>query len=95
MLFKVVSILKRDAFLFLGFRSAILKTYFTVCIILILLFLDYLAIFEILLNFIDSELAAHLLIELDFHPQLFAIPWFLTCFAHVLPLHKIVNYKTC
>jgi TBC domain-containing protein kinase-like protein len=28
--------------------------------------------------------------EIGFIPDLFAIPWFLTCFAHVFPLDKIM-----
>uniref|UniRef100_A0A183CC71 TBC1 domain containing kinase n=1 Tax=Globodera pallida TaxID=36090 RepID=A0A183CC71_GLOPA len=49
---------------------------------------NYLAEFMRVLEFVDPELFTHL-ISLDFHPELFAIPWFLTCFAHVLPLHKL------
>lgn len=51
---------------------------------------EYLTMFVLLLEFVDPELAAHL-DSLDFHPQLYAIPWFLTCFAHVLPLHKLFH----
>lgn len=43
-----------------------------------------------LLAFLDAPLFQHLL-DLDFQPELFAISWFLTCFAHVLPLHKIFH----
>ena len=43
-----------------------------------------------ILAFIDSELYTHLL-KLEFRPELFAIPWFLTCFAHVLPLGKLMH----
>ncbi|KAL3119670.1 hypothetical protein niasHT_006756 [Heterodera trifolii] len=51
---------------------------------------NYLAEFMRMLEFVDSELFTHL-ISLDFLPELFAIPWFLTCFAHVLPLHKLFH----
>lgn len=44
----------------------------------------------LLVEFIDPDLVNHLQ-ALDFLPQLFAIPWFLTCFAHVLPLHKLFH----
>uniref|UniRef100_A0A8R1XUT7 TBC domain-containing protein kinase-like protein n=1 Tax=Onchocerca volvulus TaxID=6282 RepID=A0A8R1XUT7_ONCVO len=49
---------------------------------------EYLAIFFHLLAFMDATLYAHLS-AIDFRPELFAIPWFLTCFAHILPLHKL------
>uniref|UniRef100_A0A0K0FJK8 TBC domain-containing protein kinase-like protein n=1 Tax=Strongyloides venezuelensis TaxID=75913 RepID=A0A0K0FJK8_STRVS len=51
---------------------------------------EYLAVFTQLLAFIDSELYCHLN-KMDFCAELFAIPWFLTCFAHVLPLHKLFH----
>uniref|UniRef100_A0A0N4ZHR5 TBC domain-containing protein kinase-like protein n=1 Tax=Parastrongyloides trichosuri TaxID=131310 RepID=A0A0N4ZHR5_PARTI len=51
---------------------------------------EYLAVFTQLLAFIDSKLYFHLN-EMDFCAELFAIPWFLTCFAHVLPLHKLFH----
>lgn len=51
---------------------------------------EYLAVFNHLLAFVDAVLYAHLA-EMDFLPELFAIPWFLTCFAHVLPLHKLFH----
>lgn len=51
---------------------------------------EYLTIFNHLLAFVDAVLYAHLA-EMDFLPELFAIPWFLTCFAHVLPLHKLFH----
>ena len=51
---------------------------------------NYLARFMHVIEFSDPELFAHL-ISLDFLPELFAIPWFLTCFAHVLPLHKLFH----
>ncbi|KAL3982387.1 Rab-GTPase-TBC domain family protein [Acanthocheilonema viteae] len=49
---------------------------------------EYLAVFFHLLAFVDAALYTHLSI-MDFRPELFAIPWFLTCFAHILPLHKL------
>lgn len=54
------------------------------------LFAEYLAVFMQVLAFADSDLFSHLH-ALDFRPELFAIPWFLTCFAHVLPLHKLFH----
>uniref|UniRef100_A0A0K0E5T4 TBC domain-containing protein kinase-like protein n=1 Tax=Strongyloides stercoralis TaxID=6248 RepID=A0A0K0E5T4_STRER len=51
---------------------------------------EYLTVFTQLLAFIDSELYYHLN-KMDFCAELFAIPWFLTCFAHVLPLHKLFH----
>ncbi|CAI4220461.1 unnamed protein product, partial [Auanema sp. JU1783] len=48
------------------------------------------AVFNHLLAYVDSQLYARLS-DLDFYPELFAIPWFLTCFAHVLPLHKLFH----
>lgn len=43
-----------------------------------------------LLAFVDPQLFCHLK-HLDFHPELFSIPWFLTSFAHVLPLQKLFH----
>ncbi|KHN87937.1 TBC domain-containing protein kinase-like protein [Toxocara canis] len=51
---------------------------------------EYLAVFSHLLAYVDASLYWHLH-EMDFLPELFAIPWFLTCFAHVLPLHKLFH----
>uniref|UniRef100_A0A1I7W709 RNA helicase n=1 Tax=Heterorhabditis bacteriophora TaxID=37862 RepID=A0A1I7W709_HETBA len=51
---------------------------------------EYLAVFNHLLAFVDATLYSHLA-SLDFYPELFAIPWFLTCFAHVLPIHKLFH----
>lgn len=51
-------------------------------------FVEYLAVFFHLLAFMDAALYTHLS-AMDFRPELFAIPWFLTCFAHILPLHKL------
>ncbi|VDM96316.1 unnamed protein product [Thelazia callipaeda] len=52
--------------------------------------LEYLAVFYHLLAFMDAPLYVHLS-RMDFRPELFAIPWFLTCFAHILPLHKLFH----
>lgn len=51
---------------------------------------EYLAKFFQLTAFHDPELANHLH-DISFIPQLFAIPWFLTMFSHVFPLHKIMH----
>lgn len=51
---------------------------------------EYLSKFSHLIAFHDAELANHLS-EINFIPELFAIPWFLTMFSHVLPLHKIFH----
>uniref|UniRef100_A0A0N5AET7 TBC domain-containing protein kinase-like protein n=1 Tax=Syphacia muris TaxID=451379 RepID=A0A0N5AET7_9BILA len=51
---------------------------------------EYLTVFYHLLAFVDAELYTYLT-NMDFFPELFAIPWFLTCFAHVLPLHKLFH----
>ncbi|XP_023017738.2 TBC domain-containing protein kinase-like protein [Leptinotarsa decemlineata] len=51
---------------------------------------EYLAKFSQLIAFHDPELANHLY-EINFYPQLFAIPWFLTLFSHVFPLYKILH----
>lgn len=44
--------------------------------------------FQQLLSFHDPELSHHLN-EIGLRPELYAIPWFMTLFAHVLPLDKI------
>lgn len=49
---------------------------------------EYLCVFCHLLMFHDPELALHLQ-ELNFIPELYAIPWFLTMFTHVFPLQKV------
>jgi hypothetical protein len=41
-----------------------------------------------LVNWIDVEIGGHLEL-VGFSPELYAIPWLLTCFAHVLPMEKI------
>ncbi|XP_072385061.1 TBC domain-containing protein kinase-like protein [Diabrotica undecimpunctata] len=51
---------------------------------------EYLAKFSQLIAFHDPFLANHLY-EINFYPQLFAIPWFLTLFSHVFPLYKILH----
>jgi len=54
---------------------------------------EYLAIFQQLLSQHDPELANHLS-DMDgqaFVPDLYAIPWFLTMFAHVFPITKIIH----
>nr|CAD7393109.1 unnamed protein product [Timema cristinae] len=51
---------------------------------------EYLAKFSHLIVFHDPALANHLA-SINFIPELFAIPWFLTMFSHVFPLHKIFH----
>jgi TBC domain-containing protein kinase-like protein len=51
---------------------------------------EYLAVFSHLHAFHDPQLAAHF-DEESFRPDLYAIPWFLTMFAHVFPLQKIFH----
>ena len=51
---------------------------------------EYLAVFSHLITFHDPVLANHLN-EICFFPDLYAIPWFLTMFAHVFPLDKVVH----
>ncbi|KAF2901025.1 hypothetical protein ILUMI_05165 [Ignelater luminosus] len=51
---------------------------------------EYLAKFSQLIAFHDPVLANHLQ-NINFVPELFAIPWFLTMFSHVFPLHKIFH----
>lgn len=51
---------------------------------------EYLCKFSQLIAFHFPELANHLH-EINFYPQLFAIPWFLTLFSHVFPLYKILH----
>lgn len=55
---------------------------------------QYLGMFSELLSYHDSALAAHL-DKLGFLPNLYAIPWFLTMFTHVLPLHKVLHVWDC
>lgn len=51
---------------------------------------DYLAVFRQLISFHDPELGSHLN-DIGFSPDLYAIPWFLTLFTHIFPLHKILH----
>jgi TBC domain-containing protein kinase-like protein len=51
---------------------------------------EYLTVFSHLIAFHDPELANHFE-SIDFRPDLYAIPWFLTMFAHVFPLFKIFH----
>lgn len=55
---------------------------------------QYLTMFSELLSYHDASLASHLE-KLGFLPNLYAIPWFLTMFTHVLPLHKILHIWDC
>lgn len=55
---------------------------------------QYLTMFSELLSYHDASLAGHLE-KLGFLPNLYAIPWFLTMFTHVLPLHKILHVWDC
>ncbi|KAG5683837.1 hypothetical protein PVAND_013100 [Polypedilum vanderplanki] len=51
---------------------------------------EYLGKFLQLLTFHEPSLAKHLS-SIHFIPELFAIPWVLTMFSHVFPLHKIMH----
>uniref|UniRef100_A0A673ZYH1 TBC1 domain containing kinase n=1 Tax=Salmo trutta TaxID=8032 RepID=A0A673ZYH1_SALTR len=51
---------------------------------------EYLTVFSQMFAFHDPELSNHLN-EIGFIPDLYAIPWFLTMFTHVFPLHKIFH----
>lgn len=51
---------------------------------------EYLAKFRHLIAFQDPHLANHLS-DIGFTPELFAIPWYLTMFSHVFPIHKILH----
>ena len=48
----------------------------------------YLASFCALLSYHDPELAAHL-DAIGFTPEQYAVPWFMTLFAHVLPMDQL------
>jgi TBC domain-containing protein kinase-like protein len=48
----------------------------------------YLATFSSLLAYHDPELATHL-DNISFTPEQFAVPWFMTLFAHVLPMDQL------
>ncbi len=55
---------------------------------------EYLAVFAHLIAFFDPQLASHF-DQIEFRPDLYAIPWFLTMFAHVFPIYKMyVNQST-
>lgn len=51
---------------------------------------ECLSVFNQLLAFHDPVLSNHTH-DIGFVPDLFAIPWFLTMFTHVFPLHKIFH----
>ena len=51
---------------------------------------EYLAVFKQAIAFHEPDLFNHL-DEIGFQPELYAIPWFLTMFSHVFPLHKIYH----
>lgn len=51
---------------------------------------EYLVKFFQLIFFHEPQLAKHLH-GINFIPELYAIPWFLTMFSHVFPLHKIFH----
>ena len=51
---------------------------------------EYLTKFSQLVMFHEPTLAKHLN-TISFIPELFAIPWVLTMFSHVFPLHKILH----
>lgn len=51
---------------------------------------EYLAKFSHLIAYHDPELTNHL-DNIGFIPELYAIPWFLTMYTHVFPLHKIYH----
>lgn len=55
---------------------------------------EYLAVFSHLISFNEPELAAHFE-SIEFKPDLYAIPWFLTMFAHIFPLNKIFHLWDC
>lgn len=50
--------------------------------------------FSMLLMWHDPRLAAHLS-RMQFQPELYTIPWFLTLFSHVLPLDKTYRLWDC
>ncbi|WAR12203.1 TBCK-like protein, partial [Mya arenaria] len=51
---------------------------------------EYLPVFSHLIAFHDPELSNHME-GIGFIPDLYAIPWFLTMFAHVFPLQKVFH----
>ncbi len=51
---------------------------------------EYLHVFSQLISFHDPVLAIHFENN-EFRPDLYAIPWFLTMFAHIFPIQKILH----
>eukprot|EP01127_Copromyxa_protea_P020918 TRINITY_DN7059_c0_g1_i2.p1 TRINITY_DN7059_c0_g1~~TRINITY_DN7059_c0_g1_i2.p1 ORF type:complete len:955 (+),score=170.51 TRINITY_DN7059_c0_g1_i2:385-3249(+) len=51
---------------------------------------EHLVMYQQLLAYKDPELAMHLHVQ-NFNPDLYAIPWFLTLFAHIFSLDNIVR----
>ncbi|KAL6043352.1 TBCK protein kinase [Balamuthia mandrillaris] len=51
---------------------------------------QHLATFRQVLAYHHPDLAAHLH-RINLHPELYAIPWFLTLFTHILPLDKLFH----
>ncbi|KAI8929434.1 rab-GTPase-TBC domain-containing protein [Entophlyctis helioformis] len=51
---------------------------------------EFMLAFRYVLSFHDPELSSHLF-TIGLGPELFAISWFMTLFAHVLPLDKIYH----
>jgi TBC domain-containing protein kinase-like protein len=51
---------------------------------------EYLAVFAQMIAYHSPEIFNHL-DSTSFNPDLYAIPWFLTMFTHVFPLHKIYH----
>ncbi len=49
---------------------------------------EWLAVLSQLIAFVDADLSNRLH-AMELHVELYAIPWLLTAFAHVLPLHKL------
>lgn len=49
---------------------------------------EYLTLFQVIIAFHDPILSNHLA-SVKFVPDLYAIPWFLTMFTHILPLYQI------
>jgi TBC domain-containing protein kinase-like protein len=56
-----------------------------------LLMQDLLSLFSRLMAFHMPDLWQHLEREIGFTPELYAIPWFLTLFTHVLPLDRTIQ----
>eukprot|EP00026_Physarum_polycephalum_P002277 Phypoly_transcript_02283.p1 GENE.Phypoly_transcript_02283~~Phypoly_transcript_02283.p1 ORF type:complete len:920 (+),score=171.63 Phypoly_transcript_02283:56-2815(+) len=49
---------------------------------------EYLSCFRQIVAYHDPQLASHLN-DIDFQPDLYAIPWFLTSFTHIFPLDRV------